>query len=135
MLIFRVTSLAPDNRCDNRNQPLCLRTIFPGSSCHPHHDHIASVLVSPPSSKMPRYPPPASHRSFIQKKLIVAINTPTFASLLPDLADPTWDILLQGQAESRCLSVMGCSLLYSILAMELRNRFPKATAHFYTVCF
>ena len=76
------------------------------------------------------------HHSFIQEKLILAINTPTFASLLPDLAESTWDkLLLESQDGSQCLSVMGCSLLYSILAMELRNRFPKATRHFYTVCF
>lgn len=140
----------------HNSQPLYLRTSFfrtelrlpalvlPSFKFHrrillsnsPHHDYFGAVpffmlLVG----MMPRYPSQAAHGSFIQEKLIMAINTSSFASLIPDLAESSWDELLKGQAESQRLSVMGYSLLHSILSMELRSRFPKGTPHFYTVCF
>jgi hypothetical protein len=82
------------------------------------------------------FPP---HHFFIQNKLILAINDPSFQLVLPELRQSTWNrVLHPGSSdddERERLEFVGDALMHASIALELYKLYPRGTPHLYTVGF
>ena len=93
------------------------------------------------SSTMSKYfqSPCSPQHSFIQNKLIMAINDPTFKFELPKLLQTTWERVLQPSRfdddERERLEFLGDAIMHVCVALELYKLFPLGTPHLYTVRF
>ena len=79
---------------------------------------------------------PPEHRTILNS-VIIAISEGDFQVHLPAINDDTWSHIVSGTRHdhNERLEYVGDALMYLCVALELFERYPKASPAFLTVCF